>query len=328
MSLRRRTPRPPSDPSTFIATGAPFQNDGSSRCESNSRTGVPGIPMRTLHPTRRLSSFRRFRAVSHGSVSAGLTVGRPLRCVRWACRQPRCRSARIRSESMRARVAQPGWSTPTTRGVLRGASAGRGWPVRARQLLPAGEHSSMRLGRRRGPEAAERPWRWRRRPAGAARCPSAPASSGLTKSARPGRYRRPRATTIPSGRGAAVVRTDWPGGQFRHQGAAAGRVELGEHIVEEKGRGQARSATTSWWTPMRSARARQRCSPWEACVRASPPFEGQQEVVAVGPHGVDAPSQVVSLRCRGQRVEEVAGPAADVVLADRTPRSGCPASRP
>ena len=44
-----------------------------------------------------------------------------------------------------------------------------------------------------------------------------------------------------------------------------------------------------------------------------PPFEGQQEVVPVGPHGVDPPPEVV-VAVRGQRVEEFAGPAPDVVL--------------
>ena len=102
--------------------------------------------------------------------------------------------------------------------------------------------------------------------------------------------------------------------QLGHQGPAPRRVELGEHVVEQQRRHQrGPGAAPARGRPRRRARARQRCSPWDAWVRASRPSIARQQVVTVRPDRVDAPAQVVGA-AGGQRVEQVAVPAPFVPL--------------
>ncbi len=152
------------------------------------------------------------------------------------------------------------------------------------------------------------------------RGPSRRRAALIGPGSRPGRV---RATTMPSGNGVAVVKMDWPVGSS----ATRARLRAGSSSENTSSRSSVGTrgvlARTSSCTPRRSARARQRCSPCEAWVRASRPSIWSNEVVTVGPHRVDAPPQVV--RPAGdQRVEQVSLPAPGVLLADQDPiaRSG------
>ena len=92
-----------------------------------------------------------------------------------------------------------------------------------------------------------------------------------------------RATAIPSGSGAAVVRIACPAG------SSATRARLRAGSSSEKTSSSSRVGTRavrariSSCTPRRRARARQRCSPWEAWVRASRPSIARTRSSRCGP---------------------------------------------
>ena len=84
------------------------------------------------------------------------------------------------------------------------------------------------------------------------------------------RRARGRATR-PGGSAPAVVSTVWPVGQVRQERLAAPGVELGEHVVEQQHRRDARRLVHHRWVARRRAQASDRCSPWDAWVRAGRP---------------------------------------------------------
>ena len=103
-----------------------------------------------------------------------------------------------------------------------------------------------------------------------------------------------RATAIPSGSGDAVVRIAWPAGSS----VTSARLRTGsssENTSSSRrvGATGVRARTRSW-IPSRRARARQRCSPCDAWVRASRPSSTITEVVAMRAHRVDAAPQIVA----------------------------------
>ena len=102
---------------------------------------------------------------------------------------------------MRTRVAQAGWSTATTRvwpSMRTGRVCGQ---LGTDQFLPPGENALHRRRRRGGAEPVEKPGHRVTQTAGSVAPPDGHAASRLSTGIT-------RATAIPSGRGAAVVRMD------------------------------------------------------------------------------------------------------------------------
>ena len=122
------------------------------------------------------------------------------------------------------------------------------------------------------------------------------------------------ATSIPAGQRGRGREDRLPGRELGHQGPAAGRVELGEDIVEEEGGYQPGPRHHQLVYPDPQGQGQAALLALGGMGPGLPPFEGQHEIVAVGPDGVDAPAQVVG-PVRRQRIEQLAGPTADVVLA-------------
>ena len=159
----------------------------------------------------------------------------------------------------------------------------------ADHLVPAGEHdlheSPGSATRRDGPAAGAST----RRPAGGRR--AAPRALIATSQAlAPGAI---RATSIPSGRGAAVVRIDWPAG------SSATRARLRAGSSSENTSSSSRVGTSGGPGPdqLVDAEAQRQGQAALLALRGVrpglPPVDRQQQVVAVRAHGVDAPPQVV-----------------------------------
>ncbi len=261
--------------------------------------------MRTHHSTRPTCQFGTLERSRSSSPRAGVRRARPP--------PPDARSGSRPAPAPGPGSAPipcgPGWPRPDgprpRRGPARRRAAGAHAPPSSAPTTSSQrvKTASMRAGVGGAPEAGQQPGHRvadRPGPLAARALPLiGPAGS------RPGVI---RATTIPSGSGAAVVRIDWPAGSS----ATRARLRAGSSSENTSSRSSVGTsgvrARTSSCTPRRSARARQRCSPCEAWVRASRPSICEHEVVAVGPHGVHAPPQVVRAAGR-QRVEQVARPS-------------------
>ncbi len=283
-------PAPPDLSSTFIATGAPFQNDGLAvRIESPKRC-TSGLSMRTHHSTRRPREF-------------GIMNGRP---------------------GVLAARRRQGRSTTTSKPLERRPSdgpdtledrprfhAGPGSPGRvvhrnhecvpvdsqrpqmlgelgADQLGPAGENHLHRHRRNGCTEPGEQlRHRFARRGAD-------PWATGRSRNRDRLSIGRIRVTAIPSGRGAAVVRMDCPAGNSATRARLACRVELGEDVVQEQDRIERRSGPNQLVHRQAEGECQAALFALGRVRSGLPPVDRQNEVVAVGTHGVDAPAQVVS----------------------------------
>ncbi len=259
--------------------------------------------MRTHHSTRRGRQFGTHERSRHGRSTS--TSRRSIEVAPRACdpRQDLCRlhprprrPGRVVDRHHEGRAVDPQGPDVATQLV-------------GDHLVPAGE-DGLEGGRRgRHAEALQEP-----RHAVARRVRGPARASGSSGAQRLDR-RRTRATAIPGGRGDAVVRIDWPAG------SSATRARLRTGSSSENTSSSRRvgatgvRARTSSWIARRRARARQRCSPCDAWVRASRPSRTMTRSSRCGPDRVDAAPQVVGPRCL-ERVEEVALPAALVVLLD------------
>ena len=181
------------------------------------------------------------------------------------------------------------------------------------------DHRSNRLARacrRRRPEARRAPDRARTgaRVAGRrGRSPRrrGPAGAGpVSRAPLPALRLRRRDATAGGSRSAAVdaggrARAGpWRAGRWRWS-AGPGRRQVGEQGASLRsgrarrtrrraaGRARRRCVGDHGWAASRRARASDRCSPWEAWVRAGRPPTVEVHVVAVGPDGGHAPPQVV-----------------------------------
>ena len=125
---------------------------------------------------------------------------------------------------------------------------------------------------------------------------------------------------MPSGNGAAVVSIDWPGRQLGHEGPAAVRVELGEHVVEQQRRAPGRSAPDQLVDAQPQGQGQAALLPLRGVGPGLAALEHQDEFVAVRADRVHAPPQVVVPAGR-ERVEEVALPAALGRAGDQGRRS-------
>ena len=137
---------------------------------------------------------------------------------------------------MRARVAHAGCSTATTSDTpvdpLRSQMPTQ---LAADQLLPAGEHGLHDRGRRgRAQPAQQAGHRVAHRSRAAVAPPPASRGSQALHREEPGHH-------DPLGQRRRRREDRLPGRQLGHQGAAAGRVQLGEDVVEEQGRDRAAS---------------------------------------------------------------------------------------
>ena len=174
---------------------------------------------------------------------------------------------------------------------------------RADDVVPAGEHRAQ-MPARPAPSAAAAPETGVERPAssvpGRGRRPAA-AVTGSTpgggRDAQPmpagSTVVRPRPAAPPGGGGTAVVRSAWPAGSP----ASSARARSGSSSENTSSRRRTgavpRRSVASWWAARRRARASDRCSPWEAWVRAGRPPMREVQVVAVRPHGGHPPAEVV-----------------------------------
>ena len=232
------------------------------------------------------------------------------------------RRARICPDSMRARVAHAGCSTATT-STRPSTRCGRRCPTQlaADQLVPAGEHGLHHRRRRCRPQPAQQARHGVAQPPRAAVAP-------------PFRHRvsrlctgRSRATTIPSGSGAAVVRIDWPAGSS----ATRARLRAGSSSEKTSSSSRVGMSGVRARTSLVHAQAQGQGQAALLALRGVgpglPPVDLEEEVVPVGPHRVDAPAQVV---LAGTRPGRPAGrrPSCAGSAARREPRSPAPARCP
>ena len=267
--------------------------------------------MRTHHSTRWRRQF--------GTQERSLTAARPAPpdarsgCRRGPAPAPGCApTASSPASPRRGGRPRPRGSRPSTR-------SGRTWlaEVALDDLVPAGEDGLHRRRRGGHAEALEEPGHGRRRPASG---PRRAARSRLTRApaSRPGRRGPPRCP-----RAAA---TPWSGSTGpAGSSATSARLRTGsssENTSSSRSVGATGvRARTSSWIPSRRARARQRCSPCDAWVRASRPSSTITRSSRCGPT-VLTPRRRSSVRDGRQRVEQVAVPAALVVLLDRSASPG------
>ncbi len=289
VALQRSAPRarPFASVCSLCAPGPRRGSGGLARCATLHSTRR-GPPTGRLRPAARPGRLGRSPRGASGAVAGDLPDA----------------AEQLGRRASRTWVAQAGWSTATT-STSPASRTGRACRASAGpdDLLPAGEHrasadgrrprrlagrSGRRLGDRAGPPRRPGP-----RPAAAARGPG-PCGRRRRRRVRRQRLagRRPapsvahvdhaRPPPPPPAGGTAVVSRAWPGGQLARPGPGCGGVELGEHVVEQQDRRASRArSVTRRCTARRRARARQRCSPWEAWSRASRPAMAQLQVVAV-----------------------------------------------
>ena len=281
--------------------------------------------MRIESPNGAPPAFRCERTIlPDGGDNSALKNGRSrpldqhLQALDRSVRRGRGTRARMCADCILARVAQAGWSTATTR-VWPSMRRGRAWPSRSPSTtssqrakttsMVAGEAATPSRLRSRGMAS---PTRRGPSPRRAASLMPHPAS----RPARRGPRRCPRAAATP------VVRIDWPAGSS----AISARLRAGSSSEKTSSSSSVGAtgvaARTSSWIPRRRASARQRCSPWEAWVRASRPSSTMTRSSRCGPDGVEAAPQVVGPGGR-QGVEQVPVPAPLVALFHRR-RAGRP----
>ena len=142
-------PASPGLSSTFTATGAPFQNIWSSRCESNPRTVASGLSMRTHHSTRQRLQFgtserspATTRCVAQDALDNAPPGGRST--------SPPARAAGPESARFHAGAGRPGRVFHRHDEDVSVHPLGSQVPAKlaSDQLLPAGEHH-LHDGRRR-----------------------------------------------------------------------------------------------------------------------------------------------------------------------------------
>ena len=282
-------PAPPGLSSTFTATGAPFQNDGLRGANRIPEQCNSGLSMRTHHSTRPTCQFGTHERSRRTRRDAAVRRVRPRPPGGRSAASPSSRSrARIWPDSMRARVAQAGWSTATTSARPSTRSGRRcAAELGADQLLPAGEDGLH--GRRGGgrAEAAEQPGHRfadrARAAAGAARHRSTSVSTAHD----PGHL-------DPLGQRRGRREERLAGRQLGHQGPAPGRVELGEHVVEEQRRHQGGPGADQLVDAQAQGQRQAALLALGGVGPGLPALDRQAQVVAVRAHGVDAPAQVVA----------------------------------
>ena len=242
----------------------------------------------------------------------------PLPDGRWRSLPGPGRRARICPDSMRARVAQAGCSTATTR-----------------------TRPSTCCGRRcepsSGPTSSSQRVKTASITAGVGAEPSRPSTRGIESPTRRGPLSLRRVTfdvqalhgehpghLDPFGQGGGRGQDGLPGRQLGHQRPAPGRVELGEDVVEQEGRDEGRPVPDE---PVHAQAQGQSEAALFALRRVGPGLPAvdlEEQVVTVGPDGVDSPAQVVP----PGGVEGVEQVPSQLRTYRCTVRSRVPAARP
>jgi hypothetical protein len=280
---------------------------------------VPGTPMRTLHPTRRSVPFRALRGSAWSDLS---DAGPPLRCAR-------------------------SWYRPTGApgsGSSGGVHAGPGGPGRVIGTHDEGTESCRRIGCADARPAQPPPappsglktssmvCRGRRRAHPAEHLGDGPAhvlGSGVGSAGPPTAIgaHAPCATWVDSrrcrghvdaggqGRRSGQDRLPW---EFCHQGPATGRVELGEHVIEEQDGGEVGPRNHELVHPDPQGQRQAALLALRGVRAGLPSVEGQHEIVPMWPHRVHAPPQVVRPVATSAS-SRLPRPAPDVLLADHDP---------